>query len=310
MCVDPDVTNSSSPSEAEGLYSPVMGYKEDLQKVHQKIDDLTKQFAVQGSRSDSVPWYSRVLVPVIMAAICSGLASYWVARWQLGQTRDDKNLDRRIEIQINDRLQPINEGIAKLREDMAYLRAKVEDATTRKIEYFSKLPSNDVQANLPEIIKTISYAREKQIMSPPESVIELRKKLAQVQPRNSPFWEAFSNVVSYQSQLAERMNIFPNAETVRNNPCTAMKIGFGGKVSGVGFRGCSQKLDGVSWKNSTFEDMIIFYDGGPVSLNNVTFKNCIFYVSFPEFPIPPAQKIGEALLSAGGLVPTFTISAG
>jgi len=316
MCVDEKVEDLAFPCEDEVVYSADVGYKQELEKARLKIGDLKRQLSDQGSQGHVAHWYRNPLLLAIVGITGSGLVAYLVARWQVNQTREDAALDQRIDNRINNVVNPkfdsINENIAKLREDMAYLKAKVEDATTRKIVGFSKLPKADVQTNLADISKAINDARVRQIISPPEAVIELRNKLAQVQPRNPAFWMAFSNVISYQSLIAERMNIFPNAEKVRNSPCQFINIGPGVRLSAedVHMHGCSQKLDGGSWKDSSFEDMIIIYNGGPVHLENVTFKNCLFNVSFPEAPPPPAQRIGQALLSAVGLVATFTISVG
>lgn len=283
-----------------------MGYKEDLHRVHQKIDDLAKLLPSQTGQDHAIRWYRNPLLLAIVGVIGSCLGAYLVAQWKVNQRREDvaleQRIDNRIDNLINPKLGSINENISKLREDIAYLKARVEDATPRKIVGFSKLPMNEVGANLSDISKTISDARAKQIISPPEAVIDLRNKLAQVQPRNAAFWAAFSSVISYQSLVAERTNIFPDAEKVRNKPCQT--IGISPRLmipfENVHLRGCGQKLDNGSWKDSSFEDMIITYDGGPVRLENVTFKNCIFEVSFPKTPPPPAQKVAQALLSATG----------
>jgi hypothetical protein len=291
-----------------------MGYKEDLHKVQQKIDDLAKRLPVQGSRSHTIPWYGYPLLLVIIGGICSIAGSFFAARWQLDRTREDTALDQRIDDRINAKLPQINEGIAKLREDVAYLKAKVEDVTEKKIIDLSKLPASKVGDNLSDISKTISKAREREIIFPPEVIIELRKKLALVQPRNANFWMAFSNVVSYQSLLAEKMSIFPNADEVKRHRCP-QGIGLSPGSTRVIMHdfyehACSQNLDGGSWEDGAFENMIITYNGGPVSLKNVTFKNCLFLVSFPEAPPPPAQKIAQALLTSSGLLSSFTISVG
>jgi hypothetical protein len=232
-----------------------------------------------------------------------------VAYWQLNQTRGDAALDQRIDNHIDAKLQPITEGITKLREDVAYLKAKVEDATAGKVVGFSKLPTTEILDNLPVISKTINEARAKQLISPPEAVAELRSKLAQVQPRNPQFWPAVSNVISYQSMIAEKMGLLPNAGKVKKTSCHYISVGEGAHVSVDGFRfaGCSQQIDNFSLSNGTFENSIIIYEGGPLHLQNVTFKNCLFIVSFPVVPSPPAQKLGQALLATIGTLPNFTL---
>ena len=153
------------------------------------------------------------------------------------------------------------------------------------------------------------------MISPPESVAELRNKLAQVNSTSPEFWNAASNVISYQSLIAEKINLFPNAEKVRHKPCELIHMEPGAKLGGVTISGmdigCMQQLDigpDVIWKNITFENAIIVYNGGTLNLDNVTFKNCLFLVEFPPHPPPPTQKFGEAVLAKSGLLKEFTFS--
>src|ERR1039458_1679673 len=144
MCVDEKVEDLISLCDDEGLYSSVVGYKEDLHKVHMKIDKLARRLPNQTGQDRPVRWYGNPLLLVIVGVIGSGLVSYLVAHWEVNQTREDVVLDQRIDNHIDSKLQPITEGIAKLREDVAYLRAKVEDVTTKKITGFSNMPINEV----------------------------------------------------------------------------------------------------------------------------------------------------------------------
>jgi hypothetical protein len=314
MCVDEKREDLAFPYEDEVVYSPDVGYKEDLQRVHNKIDDLAKRLPVQGSQHRTVHWYGYPLLLVIIGVTGSGLCGYLVARWQLTQTRADASLDQRIDNHVDNKLQPINEGIGKLREDVAYLKAKVEDATTKKIDGFSRLPADKIAVSLSDISKTLAEARTKELISPPDSVAELRNKLAQVHPTTPEFWDAVSNLITYQSLIAEKINLFPNAENVRDKPCELIHVGpgasFGGVVTGRA-NGCMQQLDigaDTIWRNFTFENSIIVYKGGPINLDNVTFKNCLFFVEFPLHPPPPTQKFGETLLATSGVLKQFTCS--
>jgi hypothetical protein len=295
------------------VYSPDVSYKEDLQKVHLKIDELAKRLDHPSTTGGVKHQYISVLVAAAITIVLSAICGYLVARWTVGQAREDAALADRIDNRVEAKLKPIGEGLAKLREDLAYVRAKVEDATARKVVGFSRLPANEIVGSLSDISKTISEARSKQAISPPEAVAELRAKLVQLQPRNPELWKALSNVVSYQSLIAEKMNVLPNAEQIRRKGCH-----FFGGTSGApvtnwveqgAASGCSQQLDiGVAWKDFTFENAIIIYRGGPVYLQNVRFKNCLFLVEFPGQPQPPARKFAEALLASRGPLLTFTVS--
>jgi hypothetical protein len=75
MCVDEEVEDSTFTCEAEVLYSADVGYKEDLHKVHLKIDDLAKRLPSQGSQDQTVRWYGNPLLVMIVGIIGSGLVA-------------------------------------------------------------------------------------------------------------------------------------------------------------------------------------------------------------------------------------------
>jgi hypothetical protein len=54
------------------------------------------------------------------------------------------------------------------------------------------------------------------------------------------------------------------------------------RVEGLTFEGASQTLDGIHWKNVTFVNTRLRYEGGEVSLNNVRFVRCTFGISTDE----------------------------
>ncbi len=53
-------------------------------------------------------------------------------------------------------------------------------------------------------------------------------------------------------------------------------------VEGLRFEGASQTLDGIHWKNVTFINTRLRYEGGEVSLSNVRFVRCTFGISTDE----------------------------
>jgi hypothetical protein len=53
-------------------------------------------------------------------------------------------------------------------------------------------------------------------------------------------------------------------------------------VEGLTFEGASQTLDGIHWKNVTFINTRLRYEGGEVSLSNVRFVRCTFGISTDE----------------------------
>jgi hypothetical protein len=54
------------------------------------------------------------------------------------------------------------------------------------------------------------------------------------------------------------------------------------RVEGLTFEGASQTLDGIHWKDVTFINTRLRYEGGQVSLRNVRFVRCTFGFSADE----------------------------
>lgn len=296
-----------------------MDYKEDLERLHLKLQALAEQISQQKNPQPARHWYTHPLLLTLLGVLGAGLVALLVARWEVNQARESQALDDHIGTVVGLKLQPVNDTLSKLdddigkaQEDIAYLKAKVEDATTKKIVGFSRLPVDKIAAQLPEITTTLAEANRKNLVVPPQAVIELRTKLAQVRSRDPQFWAAVSNVVNFQTLIAEKSGEFPNAEKVKNTPCKFVHVAKGASASRDTFRmsGCSQQLDNIFFSNGTFENMVIIYKGGPLRLENVVFKNCVFAVSFPASPKPAARKLVEALLSGSGQLSNFTLSTG
>jgi len=53
-------------------------------------------------------------------------------------------------------------------------------------------------------------------------------------------------------------------------------------IQNGGVRNCNQTLDGLGWINEVFINTNVSYDGGAVLLQNVTFVNCKFQVTFTD----------------------------
>lgn len=63
-----------------------------------------------------------------------------------------------------------------------------------------------------------------------------------------------------------------------------------------------QKLDGVYWKNGTFNNSVVEYDGGPMVLENVKFVNCTFIMKYSV----RSDKFDNVLLAQNPITSTFS----
>jgi hypothetical protein len=68
-------------------------------------------------------------------------------------------------------------------------------------------------------------------------------------------------------------------------------------VEGLTFQGASQTLDGIHWKNVTFINTRLRYEGGEVSLSNVRFVRCTFGISTDERGARMASAIARGQTS-------------
>ena len=67
------------------------------------------------------------------------------------------------------------------------------------------------------------------------------------------------------------------------------------------FSNVRQKLDGVRWKNFTFENVEVEYDGGPVILEGVRFVNCTFVMKDTAH----AEQLADLVLGEAAVTGDF-----
>jgi hypothetical protein len=75
--------------------------------------------------------------------------------------------------------------------------------------------------------------------------------------------------------------LMPDTSEILLPPSTRV-MADGVRVDGLTIAGAAQTLDGIRWKNVTFVGTRLRYEGGEVSLQNVSFRNCTFGFSADE----------------------------
>ena len=73
-------------------------------------------------------------------------------------------------------------------------------------------------------------------------------------------------------------------------------------MNGGSLNGFKQKLDGVYWKDYSFINVEIEYDGGPMVLENVKFINCTFKMNYNIH----ASDFEDALLAQNPVTGSFS----
>lgn len=108
------------------------------------------------------------------------------------------------------------------------------------------------------------------------------------------YWVTVAAIINYQSLLNQKAGEAPDPSKI-SQPCLGVTSGASYESSGNVFIGvpivdCIVDLDTEKFANVTFEDSVVRYHGGPVSLTNVRFVNCRFILDLPAGKGAPAHK--------------------
>ena len=282
----------------------------DSLKPHLPIDSQSLQQQSKG-------WTAREKVFGVIAVVASLVAIY------LGIFH---GLQYIISAEVNRSLQPIISRLDRIEPQFDALGKRFDGLEKRMGEVEARALPAILSAPLPkdkqqrsEDLQQRSQAIEaatKQNLpiypDTPSAAREFRIKLASLQPTGGTFWKAAGSIINYESFIAERSNLFIDANTVIKEGCAiGGQIGVGIVMGGFLIRDCRQQIDnGVLWENGTFRHMLIVYNGGELHLKNVDFEDCIFAVAFPQDPSLPVKRFAQSLLSAARIPASLRVTLG
>lgn len=177
----------------------------------------------------------------------------------------------------------------------------------------STLPTAQFSAALPDIHSSITSAKQQDLKVPTTVVENIAHKLAETDTNIPAFWPTAAAIISYQSTLlvgsSRNWSItFPACPgtvdllgadknlTVRpvvNGKPTGSKV----HVLRIGYSDCYVVLDGKTVSRWDCTRCLVKYSGGPVSLTDVHFKDCLFIFDFTSRPtVGDGERLIEALL--------------
>ncbi|MGD0775081.1 MAG: hypothetical protein ABSC05_19875 [Candidatus Solibacter sp.] len=178
------------------------------------------------------------------------------------------------------------------------------------LQGFVRMDQAQFGQELGKITDTVSWAQQTGAIDNVETIDAIQKKMAALPLDTPDAARAASAIITYASYIREKRGLFPNAAAARSKACNFFE-GPNISLTRVLMRGCGQVIDGIHIQDSTFENAVITYNGGPLYLQNVTFINCLFVVSLPVQPSALAKRFtGELLAKSVGPKPTFTASGG
>ena len=72
-------------------------------------------------------------------------------------------------------------------------------------------------------------------------------------------------------------------------------------VRGLSVDGCTATLENSTWIDMTFRNARVHYSGGPISLHNVVFENCLFEFDMRRVPTSSGERFSSQVLLAPSL---------
>lgn len=260
-----------------------MGYKEDLQRVHDKIDKLSKELRpVEARGSWNTPGVYVGLASLGVALI--GLPIIFMT-WLEPHLQNDLKND--ISVEVTNQLKGPHQQIDTLSEQVNELKGEFEQFDKRAL---AKMRS------------TIEAAQQSGKEIPEAQLADFKSQVRQISTSVSDYWTTAAAIINYQSLLNQMRGQAPDPSKV-SHPCVGVTSS-GGIMSrdnvfdGVTFPNCVVDLDNETFIGVTFKDSVIRYHGGQTTLSNVQFINCRFVMDVKAHAKPRSPDLLFALLQS------------
>ena len=269
------------------------GVESQLDAINAKLHNLEKDIAeIKGTiKPKDLPWAVRfMLIPLAVAAIGGTIGAV---------------------IHLEIVVAGIKNGVASIQGEQVKQTLALNAA----------LPANDFKANLPDLSADIAMVRKQKLSVRPQVINSLQQKLIATDPSSTGFWPAAAQLISYRSSLAMPAS---EVQTILNYPpcrgpadmegadrnAAAQVMGPDGKPTGpkthitrIGEQDCAVQLDGKTISGWDCKRCLVKYSGGPLSMRDTRFEDCLFVFEFhPDQPPPPdGRHLSDTLLAASEL---------
>ncbi len=151
------------------------------------------------------------------------------------------------------------------------------------------------------IIRTdIKLAQDGQTTLSPSQLADFKAALRVLPSSAREYWITAADIINYQSLVNQLGGFAPDPRTLAKSCITGGPgiVSRSNIFSGT-FQNCIVDLDTQVFQDATFQNSVIRYRGGPVSLTNVRFINCWVALNLPAGPVTPTQqKLLLALLNS------------
>jgi hypothetical protein len=271
------------PEPVERVYSVDVGYKEDLQKVHLKIDGIANRLK---TRPVERPGLLTRLSPAISGIVLLVAIGAWIQpQWSSHRQTD---LSNQINGQIDAKLKDPLKEIGDLKVRVGEIRGML---AVMNLRHNASLSKEEFQATLPELKSSVEIARQEGVKLPSQVMLNLQRRFAEASQSAAAFWPAVSEFISYRSfnvssagtrELASTR--LPNCRDIPLPPQKITKVIDQQHLEGSqpAWENCRVTLDSpddakrintvllTQLVRVVFKHCLVTYNGGPIGL--------IFYV--------------------------------
>jgi hypothetical protein len=261
-----------------------MGYKEDLQRVHDKVDLLRQESANRSTKAaPASPWAK--VSPIISG--CALLLALWVAYGNHSAT----DLKNQISVEVNGQLKDPLKQIGDMSGDIKEIKAILALAG---IQAFASVPKSELKASLPRLKKSLDFAEQQKISVSPATIKGVQEKLLDVSQDTPDYWPTVLQFLRFASA-----GLASKSVPASDRPIAFKSSGTTNLVDHNSFSGMVVLLDGGLIEDDVFENCRVIFTETPVHLRNVVFVNSVFEFRVSITPPPPyIQQASKILLAS------------
>jgi hypothetical protein len=200
-------------------------------------------------------------------------------------------------------------ALIDLRKDIAELKAQL---TNQSLATHAASSLNVFKSTLPQLRSSVVLAQEQKLRPPVQVIDDLASKLAATDPGSPDYWPAAAAVINFRSSLlvggsqdwsvtfppckgVADLDASPNAtvQTFNKDGTAGPKV----PIERLGVQDCHIQLDGKKASRWDCKRCLVRYSGGPLSLRDVRFEDCLFIFDFRSMPAShDGARLSEELL--------------
>lgn len=168
----------------------------------------------------------------------------------------------------------ITSRTSELNQKVGTLDAKLDLLLETLLKRAATTTGSDIPADLNSARDVLANAKSKNVVLPPQAVIQVGKALVYMDSREPAYepiiWATATDFLEYRSFLNQRLGSAPFVAGQPNR--------IGVTYQNSTFSDLVVKLDGIKAVNSLFVDCMIEYEGGSTYIQQVEFDNCKFKI--------------------------------